>query len=140
MVYFSVVCFVSSFFPLPNRSLLDVRVVIPLASDRGVLTQDNVVAANVMFRNGLRVYIYPGMSHVKAAIYDGWACLGSANIDQLSLRVNREANIATSAPEAVQPLIDQLFETDFRSSPEMTEPFPVEWHSRLWEFVGDYIF
>jgi cardiolipin synthase len=123
-----------------RRRGVDVRVIIPMASDRGVLTQDNILAANAMFRNGIRIYIYPGMSHVKAAVYDGWACLGSANIDQLSLRVNREANIATSAPEAVEPLLEELFEVDFRSSPEMTEEFPVKWHGRLWEIVGDYIF
>jgi len=30
------------------------------------------------------VWLYPGMSHVKAAVFDGWACLGSANWDKLS--------------------------------------------------------
>ena len=28
------------------------------------------------------------MSHVKAAVYDGWACQGPANFDRLSLRLN----------------------------------------------------
>ena len=41
----------------------------------------------VLLLNGIRVYIYPGMSHLKAAVYDGWACLGSANLDQLDLRI-----------------------------------------------------
>jgi len=123
-----------------RRRGVDVRVLIPLQSDRGILGRDNLLTANVMFRNGIRVYIYPGMSHVKAAIYDGWACLGSANIDQLSLRVNREADVATSAPEAVQPLLELLFEADFRASPEMREEFPTHWHDTLWELVGDYVF
>ena len=39
-------------------------------------------------RNGVRVYAYPGMTHVKAAIYDGWACVGSANFDKMSLRMS----------------------------------------------------
>ncbi len=49
-----------------------------------------------MIRYGAKVYAYPGMSHVKAAIYDVWACLGSANFDKFSLRVNLGMNLATS--------------------------------------------
>jgi cardiolipin synthase len=123
-----------------RRRGVDVRVVVPLASDRGQLTRDNILTANRMFRNGIRVYIYPGMSHIKAAIFDGWACLGSANLDQLSLRVNLETNIATSDPEAVTALKHQLFEVDFAASPEMREVFPELWDDYLWEMVGDYFF
>jgi cardiolipin synthase len=123
-----------------RRRGVDVRVVIPLESDRGQLTRGNILAANRMFRNGIRVYIYPGMSHIKAAIFDGWACLGSANLDQLSLRVNLETNIATSDPEAVTALKHQLFEVDFAASPEMREVFPELWDDYLWEMVGDYFF
>ena len=123
-----------------RRRGVDVRVVIPLESDRGQLTRDNILSANVMFSNGIRVYIYPGMSHVKAAIFDGWACLGSANLDQLSLRVNLETNVATSDPAAVAALRQQLFEVDFAASPEMREVFPERWNDHLWEMVGDYVF
>jgi cardiolipin synthase len=123
-----------------RRRGVDVRVVIPLQSDRGQLTRNNIMAANTMFEHGIRVYVYPGMSHIKAAIFDGWACLGSANLDQLSLRVNLETNIATSDPAAVADLTAELFEKDFESSPEMREVFPERWNDRLWELVGDYIF
>ena len=123
-----------------RRRGVDVRIVIPLASDRGQLARGNILAANKMFRNGIRVYIYPGMSHIKAAIFDGWACLGSANIDQLSLRVNLETNVATSNPEAVEALKQQLFAVDFAASPEMREVFPERWNDYLWELVGDYFF
>jgi len=123
-----------------RRRGVDVRVVIPLESDRGQLTRDNILAANAMFENGIRVYIYPGMSHIKAAIFDGWVCLGSANLDQLSLRVNKETNVATSEPSAVKALKEQLFDKDFEASPEMREVFPERWNDKLWEMVGDYIF
>ena len=43
----------------------------------------------IMIKNGIRVYHYPRISHIKAAIYDGWACLGSANFDALSLRIKK---------------------------------------------------
>ena len=122
-----------------RRRGVDVRVIIPLESDRGLLTKANAMAANDLLEYGIRVYIYPGMSHIKAAVYDGWACLGSANMDRLSLRINKEANIATSDPQAVNELVDTLFMPDFERSPELTEPFPERWMDHLVETVGDYL-
>jgi tripartite-type tricarboxylate transporter receptor subunit TctC len=73
----------------------------------------NLVAARAFLNNGIRVYAYPGMSHVKAALYDGWAIVGSANFDKLSLRVNGETCVATSDPGFVGALRRDLFERDF---------------------------
>ena len=123
-----------------RRRGVDVRVIMPLVTDRGPITRNNALAANVMLDNGIRVYIYPGMSHVKAAVFDGWACLGSANWDKWSLAINKELNLATSHPEAVDELIKRVFERDFGTSPELTEPFPARWSDFLIEFLGDYIF
>jgi cardiolipin synthase len=123
-----------------RRRGVDVRVVVPLRSDQGQLTRENVLTANALFENGIRVYIYPGMSHLKAAVFDGWACLGSANLDQLSLRINKEVNVATSEPAAVDALVESLFERDFAISPEMEEVFAERWVDSLWELVGDYFF
>ena len=119
---------------------MDVRVIMPLETDRGLITRDNALAANVMMENGIRVFVYPGMSHVKAAVYDGWACFGSANFDRLSLRINKEINIATSHPAAVQRLLDELFVPDFARSRELEEPFPERWMDHLMERFGDYLF
>jgi len=77
---------------------------------------------------------------VKASIYDGWVCVGSANFDRLSLRLNRELNISSSEPEVAEQLLERVFETDFRSSPELTEPIPDRWIDHLVEIVGDYIY
>jgi cardiolipin synthase len=123
-----------------RRRGVDVRVIMPLVTDRGPITRNNALAANVMLEHGIRVFIYPGMSHVKAAVFDGWACLGSANWDKWSLAINKELNLATSHQEAVQGLIDQVFEPDFAICPELTEPFPERWSDYLLEFMGDYIF
>ena len=62
------------------------------------------------------------MTHVKAAIYDGWACLGSANFDKMSLRVGQELDVAFSDPATVERLKKELFETDFERSRELTKP------------------
>lgn len=125
---------------LARRRGVDVRVVVPMETDHGPITRSNVLAVNVMLDNGIRVYIYPGFSHVKAAIYDGWACLGSANFDRFSLRLNRELNIASSDPALAEQLLERLFEPDFLVSPELTERIPKRWVDHLVEIVGDYLY
>jgi cardiolipin synthase len=122
-----------------RRRGVDVRVIMPYRSDSGVISRSNVLAANAMLRNGIRVYIYPGMSHLKAAIYDGWACLGSANMDNLSLRTNREMNLATSHPPAVEELFERVFVPDMGRSVELTGPLPSNWSDYLAELLADYL-
>ena len=123
-----------------RRRGVDVRVIMPLVTDRGPITRNNALAANVMLEHGIRVFIYPGMSHVKAAVFDGWACLGSANWDKWSLAINKELNLATSEPALVEPLLARVFKVDFAASPELTEPFPERWSDYLLEVIGDYLF
>jgi cardiolipin synthase len=106
---------------------VDVRVILPAKSDSGVMQISNLIMANEMVRHGIRVYAYPGMTHVKAAIYDGWACLGSANLEKMSLRVSQELDVAFSDPATVNPLRRDLFETDFKRAREIMEPVPVNW-------------
>jgi len=118
---------------------VDVRVIMPLFGNHGPINRSNVLAANAMLEQGIRVYVYPGMSHVKAAIFDGWACLGSANWDKLSFRVNKELNIATSDTETVDELRRRLFDEDIRVSVELTEPFPERWSDHLVEVLADYL-
>ncbi|MGD8840602.1 MAG: phosphatidylserine/phosphatidylglycerophosphate/cardiolipin synthase family protein, partial [Gammaproteobacteria bacterium] len=125
---------------LARRRGVDVRVIIPMETDHGPITRSNVLAANLMLQHGIRVYIYPGFSHVKASIYDGWACVGSANFDRLSLRLNRELNIASSDPDFSSQVLERLFETDFLVAPELTEPIPERWVDHLVEIVGDYLY
>jgi cardiolipin synthase A/B len=122
-----------------RRRGVDVRVVLPTAGDSGFMNAANLIATNVFVRNGVRVYAYPGMTHVKAAIYDGWACLGSANFDKLSLRINRETNIATSDPVFVGELRRGLFERDFARSTEITEPRSVGWSTYLSSFIANQL-
>lgn len=122
-----------------RRRGVDVRVVLPTAGDSGFMNAANLIATNVFLRNGVRVYAYPGMTHVKAAIYDGWACLGSANFDKLSLRINRELDIATSDPVFVGQLKRELFERDFARSKEVTEPRSVGWSTYISSFIANQL-
>jgi len=99
---------------------VDVRVIFPAAGNHDIMNKSNIVTANNMFNNGIKVYFYPGMSHVKAAVYDGWLCAGSANFDKLSLRDNLELNIATSNREVVDRVLNDVFKVDFMKSKIMT--------------------
>ncbi len=125
---------------LARRRGVDVRVIIPLETDHGPISRSNVLAMNLMLEHGIRVFIYPGFSHVKAAIYDGWVCVGSANFDRLSLKLNRELNVASSDPAVARQLLERLFEPDFAVSPELIEPVPQQWLDHLVEVVGDYLY
>jgi cardiolipin synthase len=120
-----------------RRRGVDVRVILPRKGNWGAMNASNLVTANRMFTHGIRVYLYPGMSHIKAAVYDGWACIGSANFDRASFRLNVETNIATSYEPKVQEIIDTLFLPDFEESEEMTELFPETWQHRFMEAIAN---
>ncbi len=92
-----------------------------------------------MLKNGIRVYQYPGMSHVKAAVFDGWACVGSANFDKLSFQVNREVNLATSHEPVVNELLERLFMPDLERSTEITEMIDLTMQARFFEVVADEV-
>jgi cardiolipin synthase len=122
-----------------RRRGVDVRIIIPYQSDSGIINRSNVTAINTMLDNGIRVFIYPGESHIKGAVYDGWICLGSANFDQLSLRINKELNIATSSPVAVQGFLDMVMLPDFEKSVELKEQLPKKWYDFLMETIADQL-
>jgi len=115
---------------------VDVRLIVPTRGDSRFMNSANLLAASVLVRNGVRVYVYPGMTHVKAALYDGWACLGSANFDKLSLRINRETNIATSDASFVDRLRRELFDVDFARSRELVEPPSAGWGTYVSAYVA----
>ena len=122
-----------------RRRGVDVRVILPAEGNYGPHNASNRVAINKMLKNGIRVYQYPGMSHVKAAIFDGWACVGSANFDKLSFQVNREVNLATSHEPVVNDLLERLFIPDLARSTEIRETLDVTVQARLLELFVDEV-
>lgn len=116
---------------------VDVRVIIPTNGNHPMMNLSNGVAVNTMLEHGIRVYRYPGMSHIKAAVFDGWACVGSANFDAMSLRINREMNLATADPATVDKLLRRLFYKDFDASTEVVEPTQVDWRHSVAEMIAD---
>jgi len=102
-----------------------------------VMEYSNRVAMNTLIDQGVRVYLFPRMSHIKAAVYDGWICLGTANFDKLSLQINRELNVATSDADTVERLLNELFMPDFAKSVEITEPVSLDLKHHLIELIAD---
>ena len=106
---------------------VDVRVVMPQVNDFKTGGRSNLIVANYLRQHGVRVYFYPGMTHVKALLVDGWACLGSGNMTHLSLGLSQEQNIATSDPAFAARLKHDLFEEDFARSYELNQSISVDW-------------
>lgn len=114
---------------------VDVRVVMPRVNDFKAGGRSNLIVANYLHQHGVRVYFYPGMTHVKALLVDGWACLGSGNLNHLSLHLCQEENIATSDPAFAAQLKHDLFEADFARSYELNQPISVDWA----DFMADTV-
>jgi cardiolipin synthase len=118
---------------------VDVRVILPEDNDIGIMQTGNMVTANEMIRHGIRVFLYPGMTHVKAANYDGWACVGSANMEKMSLRISQEMDVAFSDVNAVDRLNQELFEPDFTRARELKEPMTLNWLDPLVKAVANQL-
>jgi cardiolipin synthase A/B len=118
---------------------VDVRVIFPARNDIGIMQINNALVSDDLVRNGIRVYAYPGMTHVKAAIYDGWACLGSANFDKMGLRVGQELDVGFSDAATVQRLKQELFEKDFLRSHEITHPGATSWFDSVVKTFTDQL-
>ena len=118
-----------------RRRGVDVRVILPRVNDLKAAGRSNLVTANYLLEHGVRVYFYPGMSHVKALMADDWACLGSGNLNNLSLRICQEQNLATSDAAFASKLKQELFEQDFARSYELKELISLDWQ----DFLSDVV-
>jgi phosphatidylserine/phosphatidylglycerophosphate/cardiolipin synthase-like enzyme len=123
-----------------QRHGADVRVVLPRASYTHTMTCANRVAVNRLLHAGVRVYLYPGATHVKAAAVDGcWAYIGTGNYDALSMRHNREVGLAVSGGPLIQELEERLFVQDFRPEWEVKEPLCLSFSDYLYELVASLV-
>jgi len=122
-----------------RRRGVDVRVVLTVTSCSQPNNHVNRVTANRLLRAGVRIYVYPGMTHTKAAAVDGcWAYFGTGNFDALSLRHNRELGLAVGAGPVIGELEEKLFLLDFRPEWELTQPFPLSPGDYAWELFGNF--
>jgi cardiolipin synthase len=122
-----------------RRRGVDVRVVLTFSDCTEALNLANRVIANRLRGAGVRVYVYPGMTHAKAAVVDGgWAYLGTGNFDPLSLRRNLELGVALGESPVVAELERVLFAQDFRPEWELQEPLPLTWADYASELLASF--
>ncbi len=98
------------------RRGIDVRMILPAKGDSAIMDIGNIAVARRLIQSGGKVYNYPRMTHMKVMICDDWATVGSANLDTLSMRINREINLSFNDPGQVRQLLDTVFYPDFRLS------------------------
>lgn len=119
-----------------ERRGVDVRMVFPEDNDSALLKAGNESVAKSLVNAGARVYMHRPFTHIKAIVVDGWACVGSANFDTLSFKINEEINIAFSDPAAVNRLVRELFQKDFRKSKLLKKKDVRDWGNKALEVVA----
>ena len=118
---------------------VDVRVTVPSRLDFAMFQGATSHAINTLLHHGVRVFLYPGMTHVKAAVYDDWVCFGSANFDDLSMHKNYEINLSTDDPSFARKMEEDLLLKGQAISREIRKPVPVTFFDSLsWE-IKDYL-
>jgi cardiolipin synthase len=121
------------------RRGVDVRLIIPAKGDSPLMGAGNLATANDLIRAGAKVYQYPKMTHLKVMVCDDWASVGSANFDTLSMRINRELNLAFSDRATVRELEQQVFLPDFRRSRRVRLAETENPSNRLAETIADQL-
>jgi cardiolipin synthase len=120
-----------------RRRGADVRAVLTLSCCCRTVNSANRVTANRLLRAGVRVYVDPQMTHVKAAVVDGcWAYLGTANFDPLSLRHNRELGLAIAAGPILGELEERLFAQDLQPDWELRAPLALSASDYAFELLS----
>lgn len=119
-----------------------VRVMMSEATDAPIADRVSHSYFPWMYRKGIRIFLYrKTMLHAKYAIVDDtWATLGSSNLDYLSLKHNREANIMIRDPEIIAQMREQ-FEDDMKDCIEAGKDY---WHNlslrhRVLGYLGRYM-
>jgi len=102
------------------RRGVDVRVILPAQGDSTVMDLANLSAARTLILSGAQIYRYPRMTHMKVLLCDDWASVGSANLDTLSMCINRELNLAFCDLKEIHRLEAKVFRPDFQISQQIT--------------------
>jgi cardiolipin synthase len=98
----------------------DVRVVVPAHSDVWFMPFVAATFADHLARAGVRLYQYqPCMLHAKTMLVDGWASVGSTNLNNRSLRHDLEADVVLTSQASLAEM-ERIFAADIARSLEIT--------------------
>lgn len=91
---------------------VDVRIILPHQTDSRMVDLASATFHDMLLRAGVRIYIYgPPMLHAKTAVIDDVGVVGTANLDDRSLRLNFEVVAAFYGGPVVEELV-RNFEQD----------------------------
>ncbi len=109
---------------------VDVRLLITEKTDHPGLLRIGRSFYDELMASGVRIFEYSrALNHTKAAVVDeDWLLVGSANLDNRSMRVNFELGVFAREPDAAAELAARL-EEDFAESTEIT---PSNFARRPW--------
>lgn len=134
---------------VPNQHLLfilrrlakrgvDVRLLLPERSDHDMVDAAAASYFDLLLRRGVRIFKYQGgLLHTKTAVIDdGWASIGSSNLDNLSFVFNHEANLITTATSFVSQLKNHFLNDLLTSSEIKLEQWRRRpWHQKFFEYL-----
>lgn len=117
---------------------VEVKIITNERSDVRIADMVSASYFNGLIKRGISIFAYQHfMLHAKVVIVDdNWASIGSTNIDYLSLRVNREANLIVHDPIYVSVLRAQFMD-DLKKTRLVDRS---EWRARpVWERALGYL-
>ena len=112
---------------------VDVRLILPLATDSRVVDAASRTYHDALVRAGARIWLYgPPMLHAKTCVVDeDVAIVGTANLDNRSLRLNFEVTAVLYGPRPAAALAE-LFERDLAvARPKLEREADAPFLSRL---------
>ena len=118
---------------------VDVKVILPAEGDSAIMDAGNLATARTLIAAGAKVFRYPRMTHMKVMVCDNWATMGSANLDTLSMRINRELNIAFSDATEVEKLVTTIFRPDIAVSRLIPLEATKTTKANLAEVIADHL-
>jgi cardiolipin synthase len=120
------------------RRGVDVRVIVPGASDVWMVLYASRYIYASLLRGGVRIFEFPRkMMHAKAGVVDGiWSTIGSYNIDSRSFFHNLEVGLVILDPDFAAQ-VERVFEQDLAQCREILLE---EWNRRgLWERTKEWL-
>lgn len=104
---------------LASLSGVDVRIIIPDKPDHPFVYWANMYYSSKLMESGVRIYRYNnGFVHAKTIVADSYYCsVGSANLDERSMKLNFETNAMIYSHEVGNELME-VFLNDLEHSTE----------------------
>jgi cardiolipin synthase len=92
------------------RRGVDIRLIVPKNSDHPFVDAASRSYFGLALKAGIKIYLYKdNVMHAKTAVIDdNWASVGSANLDNMSMLLNYEANLVSEDHKFIGELKDHF--------------------------------